>query len=75
MEDVVSTILIQFDDQGFENPTTYMSKSLGETKMKYYVNEKHSYPLVKAIEKFHQFILGKHTKVKVPLPTIKYFPL
>jgi hypothetical protein len=25
------------------------------------------------VEKFHHFILGKHTLVKVPLPAIKFF--
>ena len=34
--------------------------------------EKHAYALVKAIEKFRHYILGKHTLVRVPLPVVKY---
>jgi hypothetical protein len=30
------------------------------------------FSLVKAIEKFHHFILGKHTHVRVPFPAIKF---
>jgi hypothetical protein len=42
-----------------------MSQSLYDDELKYTLIEKHTYALVKAIEKFHHFILGKHTRVKV----------
>jgi hypothetical protein len=41
--------------------------------MKYTLIKKHTYALVKAIEKFHRFILGKQTEIKVPFPVIFIF--
>ena len=49
-----------------------MSQILSVDELKYYLIEKHSYALVKAIEKFRHFIMGKCTEVKVPLPAIKF---
>ena len=49
-----------------------MIQSLSDDEVKYSYIEKHAFTLVKAIEKFRYFILGKHTQVKVPLPTIKF---
>jgi len=50
-----------------------MSKIFSDDEFKYYFIEKHAFALVKANEKFHHFIIGKHTLVKFPLPTIKFF--
>jgi hypothetical protein len=71
-EEVVSAILMQGDDQGNEKPVAYMSQILSDYEFKYYFIEKHAFSLVKAVEKFHYFILGKHTLVKVPLPAVKF---
>jgi hypothetical protein len=49
-----------------------MSQSLLDDEIKYSYIEKHVFSLVKAIEKFRHFILGKHTQVKVPLPIAKF---
>lgn len=49
-----------------------MSQSFSDTSVQYTLIEKHAYALVKAIEKFRHYILGKHTIVKVPLPAVKY---
>jgi hypothetical protein len=49
-----------------------MSQSLFYVEMKYTLIGKHAYDLVKYFEKFHRFILGKHTEIKVPLLAIKF---
>ena len=49
-----------------------MSHSLSDDEIKYSSIEKHAFSLVKSIEKFHHFILGKHTQVKVPFPVVKF---
>jgi hypothetical protein len=72
-EEVISAILLQKDDQNNDQPIAYMSQSLLDDEFKYTLIEKHTYALVKAIEKFHHYILGKHTQVKVPLPVVKFF--
>ena len=49
-----------------------MSQILSYDEFKYSYIEKHAFALVKAVENFRHFILGKHTLVKVPLPTVKF---
>jgi len=47
-----------------------MSQSLSDDEIKYSYIEKHMYALVKDIENFCHFVLGKHTQVvKTPLYT------
>jgi hypothetical protein len=72
-EEAVSAILIQNDDQANEKLMAYMSQSLTDDEFKYSFIEKHAFSLVKAVEKFLHYILGKHTLVKVPLPVVKFF--
>jgi hypothetical protein len=72
-EDAVFVVLMQDDSQGNEKHVAYMSQSLSEDEFKYSFIEKHAFSLVKVVEKFCHYILGKHTLVKVPLPTVKFF--
>jgi len=60
-------ILLQKDDQNYEKPIAYMRQSFLDDEFKYTLIEKHTYTLVKVIEKFHHFIFGKRTQVKLPL--------
>ena len=55
-----------------KKPVAYMSQSLSDNKFKYSYIEKHVFSLVSVVEKFRHFILGKHTLVKVPFPTVKF---
>jgi hypothetical protein len=71
-EEAISAILIQCDDQNNEKPVAYMSQRLSYDEFKYSYIKKHAFSLVKAVEKFRHFILGKHTLVKVPFPAIKF---
>ena len=50
-----------------------MSQSLSDDEFKYSYIEKHAFSIVKVVEKFHHFILGKHTLVKVSLLVVKFF--
>jgi len=60
-EEAIYVILLQKDDQKNEQPIAYMSQSLSNDEIKYSLIEKQNFLLVKAIEKFFHFILGKHT--------------
>jgi hypothetical protein len=71
-KEAISAILLQNDDQNNEKPVAYMSHSLSDDEIKYSYIEKHAFSLVKAIEKFRHFILGKHTQVRVPFPAVKF---
>jgi hypothetical protein len=64
--------MLQKDDLGSKQSIDFMILSLSNVELKYTLIEKNSFSLVKVAEKFHHYILGKHTKVKVHLPTIKF---
>ena len=61
IEEAISVILLQYDDQNNEKPVAYLSQILSDDEFKYSYIEKDAFSLVKAIEKFHHFILCKHT--------------
>jgi hypothetical protein len=71
-EEAVFAILVQCDDQNNGKPVACMSQRLSDDEFKYSYIEKHAFDLVKVVEKFRHFILGKHTLVKVPLPAVKF---
>lgn len=71
-EEAVAAILMQKKLQNHEQPIAFMSQSLSDAAIQYTLIEKHAYALVKAIEKFRHYILGKHIVVKVPLHAVKY---
>jgi hypothetical protein len=72
-KEAISSILMQCDDQENEKPVAYMSQILSDDEFKYSFIEKHAFALVKAVEIFCHFILGKQMLVKVPLPDVKFF--
>jgi hypothetical protein len=72
-KETIFSILVQGDDQGKEKPVAYMRQRFSNDDIKYSFIEKHVFALVKFVEKNFHFILGKHTLVKVPLPTVKFF--
>jgi hypothetical protein len=72
-KEAIFSILLQCHDQNNEKNVAYMSQSLLDDEFNYSYIEKHAFSLVKVVEKFHLFILGKHKQVKVPLPTVKFF--
>jgi hypothetical protein len=71
-EEAIYVILMQGDDQGNIKLVADMSQTLSDDEFKYSFIEKHAFSLVKVVEKFRHFILGKHTLVKVPLPAVKF---
>jgi hypothetical protein len=72
-EEAIFAIILQNSDHNNENFIAYMNQSLSYDEFKYTLIEKHTFSLVKDIDKFQHFILGKHTQVKIPLPTINFF--
>ena len=72
-EEAISVVLMQNDDQGNEKPMAYMSQSLSDDEFKYSFIEKHVFSLVKAVENFCHYILGKHTLVKVLYLLLSFF--
>jgi hypothetical protein len=60
-EEAIYAILLQCDDQNNEKPIAYTRQSLLDDEFKFFYIEEHAFSLVKDVEKFHHFILGKHT--------------
>jgi hypothetical protein len=72
-KEAIYAILLQCDDHNNEKHVAYMSQILLDDEFKYSYIEKCAFSLVKAVEKFCHFILGKHTQVKVPFLAVKFF--
>jgi len=52
--------LLQNNDQGFEQPIAFFSKSLRDAPLKYNIMEKQAFSLVKSIKDFRVYILYSH---------------
>jgi hypothetical protein len=61
IEEAVFVILLQCEDQNNKKAVAYMSQSISNDEFRYSSIEKYVFSLVKDVEKFHHFILGKHT--------------
>jgi hypothetical protein len=51
-------VLLQKDDQNFENPISYFIRTLIDTPLRYDIMEKQAYALVKALKEFITYILA-----------------
>ena len=51
-------MLLQKNEEGYEQPIAFFSKSLQVAKLKYDINEKHAYALVKGVKAFRCYLMG-----------------
>jgi hypothetical protein len=61
-------VLLQKNDEGFEHPITFFSKSLRDVELRYDILEKQAYSMVKSLKAFRTYVL--HSKVIAYVPTI-----
>jgi hypothetical protein len=66
-EHTITAVLLQKNEEGFEQPIAFFSKSLREAELKYDTIEKHAYTMVKALKAFRTYVL--HSKIIVYMPT------
>ena len=66
-EHTVATILLQKNEEGFEQPIAFFSKSLRDVELRYDIMEKQAYAMVKALKAFRAYVL--HSKVIAYVPT------
>jgi hypothetical protein len=66
-EHTITTILLQKNDEGFEKPIAFFSKSLRDGEFKYDILEKQAYAMVKALKTFRTYVL--HSKIIAYVPT------
>ncbi|XP_059066682.1 receptor-like protein EIX2 [Cryptomeria japonica] len=57
--------------EGFEQPIAFFSKSLQDAKIKYDLNEKKAYALVKVVKAFRSYLMGATLVAYVPSAEIK----
>jgi hypothetical protein len=50
--DTLAVVLLQKNDEGFEQPISFFSRALRDAELKYDIMEKQAYALVKALKRF-----------------------
>jgi hypothetical protein len=60
-EHTIATVLLQKNDEGFEQPIAFFSRSLRDAELKYDISEKQAYAMVKALKAFRTYVL--HVKI------------
>ena len=67
----VAAILLQKNDEGYEQPIAFFSNSLQPAKLKYDINEKKVYTLVKVVKAFRCYLVGTIVIAFVPSVVVK----
>jgi hypothetical protein len=66
-EHTIAAVLLQKNEEGFEQPIAFFSKSLRDAELKYDIMEKKAYTMVKALKAFRTYVL--HSKIIAYVPT------
>jgi hypothetical protein len=59
--DTIVVVLLQRNDEGYEQPISFFNKTLSDSELKYDIMEKQAYALVKTLKSFRVFVL--HSKI------------
>ena len=70
-EHTIVVVLLQKNDEGYEQPISFFSKALRDASLKYNIMEKQAFSLVKAIKDFTFYILFSHIIAYVPTAVVK----
>jgi hypothetical protein len=70
-EHTIVGVLLQKDNQNFENPIAYFSRTLKDSALRYDIMDKQAYALVKALNEFITYILHSHVISYVPNNSFK----
>jgi hypothetical protein len=70
-EHTIATVLLQKNNDGFEQPIAFFSKILRDAKLKYDILEKQAYVMVKALKAFKTYVLHSKVIAYVPTSTVK----
>jgi hypothetical protein len=66
-EHTLAAVLLQKNEEGFEQPIAFFSKSLRDIELRYDIMENKAYAMVKALKAFRTYVL--HSKVIAYIPT------
>lgn len=67
----VAVVLLQKNKDSCEQPIAYFSKSLMPTEVKYKINEKQAYSLVKVVKHFRPYLVGAEVIAYLPNVAVK----
>jgi hypothetical protein len=70
-EDTIVVVLLQRNDEGYEKPIYFFSKTLRDAELKYDIMEKKYYALVKALRSFKVYVLHYNIIYYVPSSVVK----
>ena len=66
-EHTLAAVLLQKNEEGFEQPIAFFSKILRDAELRYDIMEKQAYAMVKVLKAFRTYVL--HSKLIVYVPT------
>jgi hypothetical protein len=69
--DIVAAVLLQKDEENFDHPMAFFSKTLRDAKLRYDPIEKQAYALIKALKSFKIYILHSKVIAYVPSSSVK----
>ena len=64
-------VLLQKNEEGFEQPIAFYSKTLRDAPLRYNIMEKQAFALIMALKDFRVYILHSHTVAYVPSIVVK----
>ena len=71
-EHTIAAVLLQKNEEGFEWPITFFSKSLRDVELKYDILEKQAYVMLKSLKAFITYVLHSNVICYVPSSSVKY---
>ena len=66
-QDTITIVLLQKNDEGYEQPISFFSIALRDAEVRYDILEKQAYALVKALKSFRVYLL--HVKIIAYVPS------
>jgi hypothetical protein len=70
-EHTITTVLLQKNEEGFEQLIVFFSKSLRDVETRYDILEKQAYTMVKALKAFRTYVLHSRIIAYVPTRSVK----
>ena len=67
----IAAVLLQKNEEGFEQPIAFFSKSLQAAELKYDITKKQAYALVRAVKAFRCYLVNAIVVSFVPSAAVK----
>jgi hypothetical protein len=71
LEETIVVVMLQKNEEGYEKPIAFFSRSLQDVEFKYDILEKNSYALVKALKDLRVYVLQSSITTFVPSSSVK----